>query len=302
MKDIKKLVWLYLSPAILFLVIFVGGPIVQFIYNSFFEISPIKGGPREFIGLENYLNLFSDDKFWLATAHTLQYGALVVIAEITIGFAIAIVFSALGKKSRVLRVVFTYPLMIAPIVAGILWKFLLIENFGILNEVLLTLGIVSDRNAIGWLSDPSIALFSVAIPDVWLTTSFVALVTYAGLQNLPGELIEAARLDGANTLQVIFRIIVPLMRPVLGVVLIIRGIDALRAFDVILVQTEGGPQFSTTTLSLLTYRTITRFGDPGLGSAMGVVFLLGCMVLAALALKFVWSPGEKNNGTSIRQI
>lgn len=293
MKEKNKVVWLFLAPAAAFLAIFVGGPVIKFIYDSFFEISPFKGGPREFVGFQNYVKLFESSNFWTASWNTIQYSAIVVIAELAIGFTVAIIFSALGQKSRLLRVFFTYPLMVAPIVAGILWKFLLIENFGIVNELTFRFGISSERNAIGWLSDPNIALYAVALPDIWLTTSFVALVLYAGLQNLPAELIEAARLDGASAMQIIRKIILPLLRPVVAVVLIIRGIDALRAFDVILVQTDGGPQFSTTTLSLLTYRTMTRFGEPGLGSAMGVLFLLGCMVLAALALKYIWSPGER---------
>jgi len=184
-----------------------------------------------------------------------------------------------------------YPLMIAPVVAGLLWRFLLIDNFGIVNELLTRAGILSDPGQIAWLSDPRIALFSVAVPDIWLTTSFITLVLFAGLQNIPGDVIEAARIDGARYPRILFSIILPLLRPVIAVALIVRGIDAARAFDIILIQTDGGPQNSTTTLSLLIYRTMTRFGDPGLASAMGTVYLVAMLAVAIAAVLLIWRPG-----------
>ena len=185
-----------------------------------------------------------------------------------------------------------YPLMIAPVVAGLLWRFLLIDNFGIVNELLYQADILSSPDQIGWLSDPNIALFSVAIPDIWLTTSFMTLVLFAGLQNIPGDVIEAARIDGARYPTLLFRIIIPLLRPVIAVALIVRGIDAARAFDIILIQTDGGPQGSTTTLSLLIYRTMIRFGDPGLASAMGTVYLIVMLAVAITAIMLIWRPGS----------
>src|SRR5690606_38071246 len=157
--------------------------------------------------------------------------------------------------SAVLRTVFMYPLMVAPVVAGLLWRFLLIDNFGIVNELL---GI-----NVGWLSDPRIALWSVALPDIWLTTSFITLVLFAGLQHTPGDVMRAAGVDGARYPSLLFAVLRPLLRPGIAVGLVVRGIDAARAFGIILIQTNGGPQESTTPLSLLIYRTMTRYGDPG---------------------------------------
>jgi multiple sugar transport system permease protein len=131
----------------------------------------------------------------------------------------------------------------------------------------------------------------VALPDIWLTTSFITLVLFAGLQEIPGDVIEAARIDGARYRTMLFRIIIPLLRPVIAVALIVRGIDAARAFDIILIQTNGGPQGSTETLSLLTYRTLVRFGEPGLASAMGTVYLLAMLIIAVLAVTTIWRPG-----------
>ncbi|MFE0332269.1 carbohydrate ABC transporter permease, partial [Streptomyces sp. NPDC058960] len=114
----------------------------------------------------------------------------------------------------------------------------------------------------------------------------------AGLQNIPGDVLEAARLDGASARQQLFRIILPLLRPVIAVALIVRGIDAARAFDTIVIQTNGGPESASTTLSLLIYRTTVRFGEQGLASAMGTLYLLAVLVVAFVTMRMIWRPGR----------
>lgn len=287
----RRFALLLMLPAALFLAAFVLWPLLRFVYDSFFEISPFAGAGRTFIGLDNYIAAFASEAFTSASVRTLVYTFFVVAMEFTLGLAIALLFTALGSRSTVFRTFFMYPLMIAPVVAGLLWRFLLIDNFGIINELLFEVGILSSPDQVQWLSNPNLALFSVAIPDIWLTTSFITLVLFAGLQNIPGDIIEAARLDGARYPRILFNIIVPLLRPVIAVALIVRGIDAARAFDVILIQTDGGPQGSTTTLSLLIYRTMTRFGDPGLASAMGTLYLLAMLAVSIAAILLIWRPG-----------
>jgi len=288
----RRFALLLLAPAALFLAAFVLWPLVRFVSDSFFEISPFAGAPREFVGLANYATAFASEAFQSASVRTVVYTIIVVTAEFVLGLAVALLFTALGRRSTVFRTLFMYPLMIAPVVAGLLWRFLLIDNFGIVNQLLFEAGILSSPDQIQWLSDPDIALFSVAIPDIWLTTSFITLVLFAGLQNIPGDVIEAARIDGARYPRILFSIIIPLLRPVIAVALIVRGIDAARAFDIILIQTDGGPQGSTTTLSLLIYRTMTRFGDPGLASAMGTVYLIVMLAVAIAAIMLIWRPGS----------
>lgn len=290
----KRFATLLMVPATLFLAVFVGWPLLQFVGDSFFSIDPI-GGTRDFIGLGNYAAAFASPDFLNASWRTVVYTIIVVALEFVLGLGVALLFTALGDASRVFRTIFLYPLMIAPIVAGLLWRFLLIDNVGIVNEVLARIGILSSPGQIAWLSDPSIALFSVAIPDIWLTTSFITLVLFAGLQNIPGDIIEAARLDGARYPAILFRIVIPLLRPVIAVALILRGIDAARAFDVILIQTNGGPQQSTETMSLLIYRTMIRFGDPGLASAMGTMYLVVMLAVALVAILAIWRPGGEQN-------
>jgi multiple sugar transport system permease protein len=282
------------TPAALFLLVFVAWPLVRLVYDSFFDISPIAGGARDFIGFGNYTQIFSSSTFLGAAGRTAAYTAIVVTLEFVLGFAVALLFTALGKRSGVFRTLFLYPLMIAPVVAGLLWRFLLIDNLGIVNHLLHEVGLLASPGDIGWLSDPSIVLWAVAIPDIWLTTSFMTLVLFAGLQNVPGDVLEAARLDGARFPTLLARIIVPLLRPVIAVALIVRGIDAAKAFDIILIQTGGGPQNASQTLSLLVHQTMVRYGDPGQASAMGTVYLLAMMVVAGLAVWFIWRPGAQS--------
>lgn len=281
-----------MTPAALFLAVFVAYPLFRLVADSFFKISPIAGGPRDFVGFQNYVSAFGSEAFIGAGWRTLGYTVVVVTLEFALGLGMALLFTTLGRKSQVWRTVFLYPLMIAPIVAGLLWKFLMIDNFGLIGTLLHQAGILSNPNQIGWLSDPNIVLFSVAVPDIWLTTSFMCLVLFAGLQNIPGDLIEAARLDGARAPSLLFRIILPLLRPVIAVALVVRGIDAARAFDTILIQTSGGPQSASETMSLLIYRTMIRFGDPGLASAMGTIYLVAMLAVAFFAVATIWRPGK----------
>ncbi|GAB3095444.1 carbohydrate ABC transporter permease [Isoptericola nanjingensis] len=289
----RRYALLLAAPAALFLLAFVAWPLVRLVYDSLFDIQPIAGA-REFIGLDNYARIFVSPDFLGAAGRTAAYTVIVVVFEFVLGFAVALLFTALGKRSALFRTIFLYPLMIAPVVAGLLWRFLLMDNIGIVNDLLYRVGLLSSPGDIGWLSDPDIVLWSVAIPDIWLTTSFMTLVLFAGLQNVPGDVLEAARLDGARFPTLLARIIIPLLRPVIAVALIVRGIDAAKAFDIILIQTGGGPQNASQTLSLLIHQTMVRYGDPGQASAMGTVYLLAMMLVAGLAVWFIWRPGAQS--------
>ena len=280
-----------MAPAAIFLAAFVTWPVLKLILDSFFDVDPL-AGTRAFVGLGNYIDALTSSDFLSASWRTVVYTVLVVTLEFVLGLATALLFNALGNRARIFRTIFLYPLMIAPVVAGLLWRFLLIDNFGIVGSLLSRVGILSDPNQIGWLSNPDIVLFSVAIPDIWLTTSFMTLVLFAGLQNLPADVIEAARLDGVSSWQLLTRILLPLLRPVIAVALIVRGVDAAKAFDVILIQTNGGPEQASTTLSLLIYQTMVRFGEPGLASAMSVLYLLVMLIVSVVAITTVWRPGK----------
>jgi multiple sugar transport system permease protein len=288
----RGFVLLLLAPAATFMGVLVAYPVFDLIRNSLFGGTLAAPDSGAFVGLANYAGAIASPQVQGAAVRTVLYTLIVVPCELVLGIAAALIFNAIGARSAVFRTIFAFPLMIAPLVAGLLWKFLLSDNFGIVNWILHWVGILPSPTSISWLSDPNLVLFSVAVPDIWLTTSFVALVVFAGLQNIPGEILEAARIDGAGYFQALRHVTLPLLRPVLAVVLVIRGVDAAKTFDVIWLQTQGGPAFASEVLSLQIYRTTVRFGDLGQGAAIATMFLVALMVVAIVAVVRVWRPGQ----------
>ena len=284
----RTFVLVLLLPATLFLAAFVGYPLYLLLRDSLFEVTIYAPGEGIFVGLDNYVKALTSSRARDSAQRTLNYTIMALSAEFALGFDAALLFNAMGRRSEILRTIFAFPLMIPPIVAGLLWRFMFIDNIGIVNHILETLGIIADSSDISWLGDRKLALFSVALPNIWLTTSFVALVLYTGLQNIPSELIEAAKIDGASALQLFRRVTVPLLRPVIAVVLIIRGVDAARAFDMIWIQTEGGPRFASEILSIHIYRTMIRYGNVGEASTIATLFMLGMLVISAAVFFVIW--------------
>lgn len=284
-----------LLPATLFLLAFVGHPLFLLIRDSFHQVSIYALNEGIFVGWDNYAKALSSARVLESAGRTLNYTLMALSAEFVLGFGAALIFNAMGPRSEILRTIFAFPLMIPPIVAGLLWRFMLIDNIGIVNHILEFLGIIADSSDISWLGDRDIVLFSVALPNIWLTTSFVALVLYTGLQNIPAELVEAARIDGASALQRFRNITLPLLRPVIAVVLIIRGIDAARAFDMIWIQTEGGPRFASEILSIHIYRTMIRYGNVGEASAIAVLFMVGMLLISAFVFFVIWGRGTSQS-------
>lgn len=288
----RRFVLLMLLPAVLFLGLLVAYPVVLLVYNSFFDVKLIDPSGRVWVGLDNYADALSSKRILESAIRTVKYAAFALVFEFIFGFGAALLFSAIADRSRWHRTIFALPLMISPIVAGLLWRFLLVGDIGILNYGLAALGIISDPGAIRWLSDTDIVIYSVSFADIWLTTSFVALVSYAGLTNIPKDLIEAARIDGANALKRFWHVTLPLMRPVIAVVVIVRGIDALKTFDLIWIQTQGGPRQSSEVLSMNIYQRMVRYGDLGQASAVATLFLLFMIGLAGLAYWKIWRPSH----------
>ncbi|MCY3778747.1 MAG: sugar ABC transporter permease [Chloroflexi bacterium] len=291
----RRFVAILLLPAGLFLSAFVAYPLFLLLRDSLFEVSIYAPTEGVFVGLDNYAKALTSKRVLESAGRTLNYTLIALIAEFVLGFGAALLFHALGDRSELLRTIFAFPLMIPPIVAGLLWRFMLIDNIGIVNHLLETLGIIADSSDISWLGDRDLVLFSVALPNIWLTTSFVALVLYTGLQNIPEELVEAAKIDGAGAWHMFLRVILPLLRPVIAVVLIIRGIDAARAFDMIWIQTEGGPRFASEILSIHIYRNMIRYGNVGEASAIATLFMFSMVIVSAAVFFTIWGRGTSQS-------
>lgn len=198
------------------------------------------------------------------------------------------------KGSKVIRSLMMAPLMIAPLVAGLTWKLMMSSSFGIVNELLTRVGILSSSSDILWLADAKWSLIACCIADIWLTTPFMMLMILAGLQGLDSSMLEAAKIDGANLLQQVFAIKLPVIKPILLTALSVRIIDAARTFDIIWAMTEGGPNSSSETISIIIYKTLTRYSDTGYASAMAVVFIAVLVVFTLVFMQSLWNPKKKN--------
>lgn len=267
-------------PAGLFMALFLLFPLLKLVYDSFFNVGDNYSG-RTFVGIHNYVKAFTSQQFQSDSWHTLIYVIIAVGFETILGLLLAVVLTNKYKGFKAIRTFILSPLMIAPLVAGLVWKFMLSSQFGIVNALLVKLHVLESVNSILWLSDSRFSLISCIIADIWLTTPFMMLMFLAGIQSIPDSLYESAAVEGANKWQIIFHIIIPNIRGVLFSSLVIRVIDAARTFDIIWAMTQGGPQGSSELLSVHIYKMLQRYGDIGYASAMAVIFIV---VLVAITL------------------
>jgi len=226
----------------------------------------------------NYTALLSDPQFLSSVRTTLVFVGVSVVVELIVGMALALLITSSLRYLGLVRTVLLIPVMIAPVVVGILWRTLYHTDYGPINDALGMLGLPARE----WLGDPKNALLSVIIVEVWQQTPVVTLILAAGLASIPVELGEAARVDGAGGLKVFRHITLPLLRRVILVVLLLRIMDLFKTFDVVYTLTQGGPGGATDVISNLIYRTGLRAFQLGTSSAMSWVFLV-IVVLVSLA-------------------
>lgn len=268
--------YVFLAPAIILMGIALLYPIGYMIYASFLDWSPSQRiGEADFIGFKNYINLWNDEAFRESTWVTVKFASVVVTLEMLLGVGLALLLDRNIKGMSALRTIFILPMMIAPIVVGLMWRYMYHPTVGIFNRTLKDWGFES----IPWLSDSTWAFVAVVIADVWQWTPFIFILSLAALQSLPKSALEAASLDGATEWQKIVFIKIPLMMPVLIVTLLLRLIDSFKVLEVVFVLTNGGPGLSTEILSLRIYRTAQEFQELGEAAAMSNYLLILLMVL-----------------------
>ena len=284
----RKTLLLFFLPGAIFMGAFLIYPIITMVADSFFEIGIT--GDKTFVGLENYIRAFTAGGFLKQLKNTLFYIVIAVSIETAIGLLFALFFELNYKGSKIIRSLMMVPLMIAPLVAGLTWKLMMSSSFGIVNELLVKIGILSSSSDILWLADEKWSLLACCIADIWLTTPFMMLMLLAGLQGLDSSMLEAAKMDGASLLQQVFTIKLPVIKPVLLTALSVRIIDAARTFDIIWAMTEGGPNSSSETLSIIIYKTLTRYNDIGYASAMAVVFIAVLVIFTLVFMQSLWNP------------
>lgn len=288
----RKTLLLFFLPGAIFMGAFLVYPIITMIIDSFYEIGI--SGDKTYIGLENYIRAFTAGGFLKQLKNTLVYIAVAVGIETLIGALFALFFDLNYKGVKIIRSLMMAPLMIAPLVAGLTWKLMMSSSFGIINELLTRIGILSSSSDILWLADEKWSLLACCIADIWLTTPFMMLMILAGLQGLDSSMLEAAKIDGAGIIQQIFSIKLPVIKPVLLTALSVRIIDAARTFDIIWAMTEGGPNSSSETISIIIYKTLTRYNNVGYASAMAVIFIAVLVIFTLVFMQSLWNPKKKN--------
>ena len=266
--------YMFMAPAVIIMVIALLYPLGYMVWGSFRDWNPSQTiGEAEFVGLKNYVTLFYDPAFRESLGVTLTFAFWVVTAEMIIGVGLALLLDRNIRGMSILRTLFILPMMIAPVVVGLMWRYMYHPTVGTFNRTLDSLGLAK----VDWLGQH--ALTSVIIADIWQWTPFIFILALAALQSLPRSALEAARIDGATQWQQIIHIKLPLMMPVLIVTGLLRLIDAFKVLEVILVMTEGGPGLSTEIVALRISRTATEFRELGVAAAMSNYLLILLLIL-----------------------
>jgi trehalose/maltose transport system permease protein len=266
-----RLGWLLLLPALATVGFVALYPLGKTIYQSFTNEEFLAGiEPTKWVGLENYRDLWHDTVFRDSVWTTVKFTLITVAFEFVLGLIIALVVNSNFRGRGAMRAVMLVPWAIPTVVAAQMWKWMLDDVFGVVNDAGKRLHLLSHSHA--WVSEPSTALGAVCAVDIWKTTPFVALLLLAGLQVIPRDLYEAAAVDGANKLQQFWRITLPLLMPAIMVTLIFRTLDALRVFDIFYV--FFGNRADTQTMAIYDQSTIVGDGFVGYGSAISVAIFL----------------------------
>ncbi|MFN8491297.1 MAG: sugar ABC transporter permease [Caldilineaceae bacterium] len=260
--------WLVL-PAILVMAAILLYPLVYSFYISFFDYR-LARARMPFIGLDNYINAMTNDAFLLSLVQNLVFTVVCVVVEFITGMALALLLNRNFIGRGVVRALFLLPMLTAPVLAGFNWRWIFNDRFGLLNQLLLAVGLPPQ----GWLVDANLARLSIVVATVWQGIPFVMLLLLAGLQALPQAPFEAAIVDGASAWQRFRYLTLPLMRPVIVVVLALRIIDLFRVFDVIYIMTFGGPGHATELIPFYVYRSAFSESRVGYASALSWITLL----------------------------
>ena len=278
----RRLAWYLILPAVFVVFLVIGFPLFQVVFYSFLKYKLDGVTPASFVGLDNYAFIFSDPDFWHAVWVTLIFTFFSVTIEAVLGLAVALVANSEFKGRTLLRVAILIPWAIPTVVSSQIWRWMFNDIYGVANLILAGLHIIPHKLA--WLATPETALPVIIAVDVWKTTPFMSLLLLAGLQLIPGDLYEAASIDGATGIKSFFAITLPLVTPTLLVALIFRTLDALRVFDIFYIMVGG--QGNMATVAVYNQQQLIQFLDAGVGSATSVVILLFIMIFVVLYTRF----------------
>tara|TARA_Y100000588_G_scaffold98052_1_gene106510 strand:+ start:69 stop:1001 length:933 start_codon:yes stop_codon:yes gene_type:complete len=294
----KKSPYLFIAPGLLLLATFFAYPLLDTFWLSVHKYNIFN--PAEFVGLDNFRRALDDELFWRVLANTLLYALIVVPSLVVISFFLALLLNSTLHGIKIFRTLYYIPVVTSIVVAGIIWKWIYNAD-GLLNALLQGIGIsgpswLADARGVPqalleflgfsvsspWFSEPAIALFSVALVTVWKAAPYYMIIYLAGLQGVPVQLVEAARVDGANWWQGVRNVIIPTIQPYTLVVSIIATIGALRTFGEVYVMTGGGPFHRTNLLSYYIYTLGFKYLEVGYAAAVSLILLAIILVFALL--------------------
>lgn len=287
----KKLApYIFSAPTVILMTIFMGFPILCGLILGFFRWSlvDLKKAPV-FIGLHNFKALFQNPQFWSSMKTTVIFVVSVIFVQLLLGLVIALLLEKNLPGLRFFRSIFMLPVMISPVVVGVIWKYVYDANFGMLNYLLGLIGMPPGT----WLSSEGTALFSVIITEIWQWTPFVFLILLSGLQSVPSDLMEASIVDGASYFQTLFYVKLPCMNHIIRLVLTLRMIESMRSMVVIFIMTNGGPGISTMTLPMAIYKDAFVNQDLGSASATAIILML-LLILLTVFVKGSKDAEEKH--------
>jgi multiple sugar transport system permease protein len=277
-------------PTIAFLGVVLVYPIVFAGYLSVHKVglAQLRRGEFPFNGWENYARVFEDPLFWIGIKNTLVFSTITVTTDIVLAVAIALLINQTGIwTSRVTRLLILLPYAVPPICNGLIWSFLYSFQFGFLNRILFSLGLIDAP--INWAGNPDTALYALTVPYIWRTLPFAIILVHAALQGIPRELYEAAAIDGANAWHRFRRITWPMLQQIIAIILILRTAFAFAVFEEILAITQGGPGDATWVAAWYSYKI--SFAPPsnfGMGSASAFVLALMIGAIALVYLRLIY--------------
>lgn len=269
----------------LILAVLILGPLVYSFVMSFFEwgITDINRD-KPFVGLDNYVTLFTDPMVLTALANTIVYVIAAVAIELVLGFIIASALFDLTKGRKLANSIILLPMIIAPVITALLWRYLLDPQFGLVAQVMTLFGA---NGGIGFLGSPTLALPTLILIDVWQWTPFVILILHAGMLGISEDQFEAARIDGAGRLRILRSIVLPAILPQILLVLLFRTMDTYRIFDTVFVLTRGGPGTATETIGLYTYRTGFSYFDLGYAMTLSIFILITVAIISSFYIRLL---------------
>ena len=274
--------WLLLAPCLLYLAAFAVYPLFYSLRLSFTDLTAADG-TGEWVGFRNYRDLLFDPQFWNATQNSAVMVGSAVAIQVVLGTALALFFNLGLKGAWIVRGLLVLPMLITPIVVGVMWRALLNPDWGLVNWAIGSFGLEPPN----WLGSIEMAMKTLVLVDVWQWTPFVFIIVFARLQALPQDVFEAAQIDGAGALMTFRYVTLPLLMPAIIFAAVFRAVDAFRSFDLIYGLSYGGPARSTTTLSFFSFQNGFQFQNYGYAAAVSYMMLLILVAGTMVLLRYV---------------